>query len=104
MGLEIKIKIIYQHFVLLSGYKYLLGCDENSWGWDIPCKSLVHGGEFIGELSFSGEEEDLAKEGAIIESQVPRRLKMIIDIDNGTLSYDLGNDKVVTAFTGKFNG
>ena len=80
------------------GYKYILGCDSESWGWDVPCKALIRGGEFKGELTFPVEEEE---EGAIIESQVPRRLRMIMDLENKKLSYDLGNDRIVEAFTGK---
>ena len=67
---------IFMIYVLsfLIGYEDIVGIDINSWGWDIPSRQLLHGGQVIGELW-----SDLP--------DIPRSMYMTVDFNVKTISY-----------------
>lgn len=76
-----------------KGYKRLVGSNKASWGWCIKSKNLFH-------------DSRKYRAGVPYPSNVPDRLKvptsfyMIMDMDKGTLSYQVGNDYLGVAFSG----
>jgi len=75
------------------GYKRLVGSNKDSWGWCIKSKNLFHDSrKFRNGVPYPSNVGDRVK--------VPSWFYMILDMDKGTLSYQVGDDYLGVAFSG----
>ncbi|VVC86702.1 F-box/SPRY domain-containing protein 1 [Leptidea sinapis] len=72
-----------------QGYVGLLGIDENSWGWNLVDNVLLHNGENRGEFPHLTN---------CPKYQVGERLRVILDCDSGTLSFEKKYEFLGVAF------
>jgi hypothetical protein len=72
-----------------TDYCHLIGADKYSWGWDIPSRTLFHNGRAVGPFPRNPDIDP-----------VPRSFSMLVDLYNGILSFDFGEERIEEAFTG----
>uniref|UniRef100_A0A2K6C9R4 SplA/ryanodine receptor domain and SOCS box containing 2 n=1 Tax=Macaca nemestrina TaxID=9545 RepID=A0A2K6C9R4_MACNE len=70
-------------------YAALLGSNSESWGWDIGRGKLYHQTKGPGAPQYPGEQPE-----------VPERLLLVLDMEEGTLGYAIGSTYLGTAFRG----
>ena len=78
------------------GYRSLIGLTDDSWGWDITRNKLYHGGKSHkyqrpSYPSFLDNDQVL---------DVPEKVKVVLDMDAGTLSFVASDQYLGVAFTG----
>uniref|UniRef100_UPI00358EC1C1 SPRY domain-containing SOCS box protein 4 n=1 Tax=Myxine glutinosa TaxID=7769 RepID=UPI00358EC1C1 len=77
------------------GYTALVGSTQDSWGWDLGRNKLYHGGKAMeapsSYPSFLGPDEAFA---------VPETFLVILDMDEGTLSFVVNGRYLGVAFRG----
>lgn len=74
-------------------YAALLGSNSESWGWDIGRGKLYHQSKGIGAPQYPA-----GPQGEQLE--VPERLLVVLDMEEGTLGYALGDTYLGPAFRG----
>ncbi|XP_037016306.2 SPRY domain-containing SOCS box protein 2 isoform X1 [Artibeus jamaicensis] len=74
-------------------YAALLGSNSESWGWDIGRGKLYHQSKGIGAPRYPA-----GPQGEQLE--VPERLLVVLDMEEGTLGYALGDTYLGPAFRG----
>ncbi|CAK8672742.1 SPRY domain-containing SOCS box protein 1-like [Clavelina lepadiformis] len=78
------------------GYKSLIGQNENSWGWDLGRNKLFHGGK--------GNKNEKRTYPAFLNSDesfvVPEKILVVLDMEEGTLSFVADNQYLGVAFRG----
>ncbi|XP_070553265.1 neuralized-like protein 4 [Ptychodera flava] len=70
------------------GYTYLLGATSESWGWNLVDRKITHGGQITG----------IYPPGKLI-FQIPETFFVVLDADNGTLSFRVNNEDLGIAFS-----
>ncbi|XP_038623673.1 SPRY domain-containing SOCS box protein 2 [Tachyglossus aculeatus] len=73
-------------------YAPLLGSDQESWGWDITRGHLYHRAEAARYPAAPGV--------AAVPAEVPERLLVVLDMEEGTLGYAVGGTYLGPAFRG----
>lgn len=74
-----------------SGYVALLGADEHSWGWNLVDNHLLHKGDAIGSYPLLNNAP---------KYQVGERIRVILDCDDNTLSFEKNYEFLGVAFRG----
>lgn len=74
------------------GYVALLGADDQSWGWNLVDNHLLHNGEAIGSYPLLNNAP---------KYQVGERIRVILDCDDNTLSFEKNFEFLGVAFRGK---
>lgn len=75
-----------------NGYVALLGADDQSWGWNLVNNHLLHNGEAIGGYPLLNNAP---------KYQVGERIRVILDCDDNTLSFEKNYEFLGVAFRGK---
>lgn len=75
------------------GYVALLGSGENTWGWNIVDNHLLHNGDSQGNYPLLNNPP---------KYQVGERIRVILDCDDNTLSFEKNYEFLGVAFKGKF--
>lgn len=75
------------------GYVALLGADKNSWGWNLVDNHLLHDGDAIGSYPLLNNAP---------KYQVGERIRVILDCDDNTLSFEKNYEFLGVAFRGIF--
>lgn len=75
------------------GYTSLIGSNEQSWGWDIGRNLLYHDSKINSEIQYPGS--DINDNFA-----VPDNFLVILDMDEGTLSFMVNGQYLGVAFSG----
>lgn len=73
------------------GYVALLGSDEQSWGWNLVDNHLLHNGDAQGNYPLLNNAP---------KYQVGERIKVILDCDDNTLSFEKNYEFLGVAFRG----
>lgn len=73
------------------GYVALLGADENSWGWNLVDNHLLHNGDALGSYPLLNNAP---------KYQVGERIRVILDCDESTLSFEKNYEFLGVAFRG----
>lgn len=76
------------------GYVALLGADEQSWGWNLVDNHLLHNGDAQGNYPLLNNAP---------KYQVGERIRVILDCDDNTLSFEKNYEFLGVAFRGKFS-
>lgn len=74
------------------GYVALLGADDQSWGWNLVDNHLLHNGEAIGSYPLLNNAP---------KYQVGERIRVILDCDDNTLSFEKNYEFLGVAFRGE---
>lgn len=74
------------------GYVALLGSGENTWGWNIVDNHLLHNGDSQGNYPLLNNPP---------KYQVGERIRVILDCDDNTLSFEKNYEFLGVAFKGK---
>lgn len=74
------------------GYVALLGADDQSWGWNLVDNHLLHNGDAIGSYPLLNNAP---------KYQVGERIRVILDCDDNTLSFEKNYEFLGVAFRGK---
>jgi len=75
------------------GYKRLVGSNSHSWGWCLKTMKVYHDSrKFRHGVPYPRDVDDKLK--------VPDTFLMILDMDRGTLSFQVDNDFLGVAFSG----
>ena len=81
------------------GYRSLVGADDKSWGWDLGRNKLYHGGKH-----YRDEKSGCKVYPTFLDSDenfvVPEKILVVLDMDEGTLSYVADGQYLGTAFSG----
>ncbi|XP_014203528.1 F-box/SPRY domain-containing protein 1 isoform X2 [Copidosoma floridanum] len=77
--------------LVCQGYVALLGSDEHSWGWNLVDNNLLHNGDTQGNYPFLNNAP---------KYQVGERIRVILDCDNNTLSFEKNYEFLGVAFRG----
>lgn len=77
-----------------QGYVALLGADENSWGWNLVDNHLLHNGDALGSYPLLNNAP---------KYQVGERIRVILDCDQSTLSFERNYEFLGVAFRGNRN-
>lgn len=75
------------------GYVALLGADDQSWGWNLVDNHLLHNGDAIGSYPLLNNAP---------KYQVGERIRVILDCDDNTLSFEKNYEFLGVAFRGNF--
>lgn len=75
------------------GYVALLGADDQSWGWNLVDNHLLHNGEAIGSYPLLNNAP---------KYQVGERIRVILDCDDNTLSFEKNYEFLGVAFRGEW--
>lgn len=75
-----------------QGYMALLGQDSNSWGWNLVDNHLLHNGNSQGNYPLLNNAP---------KYQVGERIRVILDCDDNTLSFEKNYEFLGVAFRGK---
>jgi len=76
-----------------AGYRRLVGSTTNSWGWCLKSLKVYHDSrKFRNGVSYPRDIDD--------KLRVPDNFYMILDMDRGTLAFQVGNDFLGVAFSG----
>lgn len=81
------------------GYRSLVGSDDNSWGWDLGRNKLFHSGKYHRDEK-SGCKVYPTFLDADENFVVPEKLLVVLDMDEGTLSYVADGQYLGVAFSG----
>lgn len=73
------------------GYVALLGSDEQSWGWNLVDNHLLHNGDALGSYPLLNNAP---------KYQVGERIRVILDCDDNTLSFEKNYEFLGVAFRG----
>lgn len=73
------------------GYAALLGADAQSWGWNLVDNHLLHDGDAIGSYPLLNNAP---------KYQVGERIRVILDCDDNTLSFEKNYEFLGVAFRG----
>lgn len=73
------------------GYVALLGTDDQSWGWNLVDNHLLHKGDAIGSYPLLNNAP---------KYQVGERIRVILDCDDNTLSFEKNYEFLGVAFRG----
>ncbi|XP_066266816.1 F-box/SPRY domain-containing protein 1-like [Branchiostoma lanceolatum] len=73
------------------GYVALLGSDDQSWGWNLVDNHLLHNGDSQGNFPQCNNAP---------KYQVGERIRVILDMDDNTLSFERGYEFLGVAFRG----
>ena len=73
------------------GYVGLLGSDDQSWGWNLVDNHLLHNGDTQGNYPQLNNAP---------KYQVGERIRVILDCENSTLSFERGYEFLGVAFRG----
>lgn len=76
------------------GYVALLGADDQSWGWNLVDNHLLHNGDAIGSYPLLNNAP---------KYQVGERIRVILDCDDNTLSFEKNYEFLGVAFRGKIS-
>lgn len=74
------------------GYVALLGSDDQSWGWNLVENHLLHNGDMQGSYPLLNNAP---------KYQVGERIRVILDCDDNTLSFEKNYEFLGVAFRGK---
>lgn len=75
------------------GYKRLIGSNDTSWGWCLKTKKIYHDSrKFRNGISYPKELDEKLK--------IPESFYMLLDMDRGTLSFQVLDDFLGVAFSG----
>ncbi|XP_065187978.1 uncharacterized protein LOC135818518 [Sycon ciliatum] len=74
------------------GYTHLLGSTKNSWGWDLSKRGLYHGGK-RSRYEYPNQTQRPLE-------QIPTVVVMIVDMDKGTVAFEVDSRYQGIAFTG----
>lgn len=74
------------------GYVALLGSDDQSWGWNIVDNHLLHNGDSQGNYPLLNNPP---------KYQVGERIRVILDCDDNTLSFEKNYEFLGVAFKGE---
>lgn len=75
------------------GYKRLIGSNDTSWGWCLKTKKIYHDSrKFRNGISYPKDLDEKLK--------IPESFLMLLDMDRGTLSFQVDNDFLGVAFSG----
>lgn len=74
------------------GYIALLGSDEQSWGWNLVDNHLLHNGDSQGNYPLLNNAP---------RYQIGERIRVILDCDDNTLSFEKNYEFLGVAFRGK---
>ncbi|XP_029665128.1 F-box/SPRY domain-containing protein 1, partial [Formica exsecta] len=77
--------------LLCHGYVALLGSDEHSWGWNLVDNHLLHNGDPQGNYPLLNNAP---------KYQVGERIRVILDCDDNTLSFEKNYEFLGVAFRG----
>ena len=72
------------------GYTHLVGSSKASWGWDLARRGLYH----------NGKRSNYDYPSQVNLSEVPNVIVMILDMDAGTLAFEVNSRYMGIAFTG----
>lgn len=75
-----------------QGYMALLGHDSNSWGWNLVDNHLLHNGNAQGNYPLLNNAP---------KYQVGERIRVILDCDDNTLSFEKKDEFLGVAFRGR---
>lgn len=75
-----------------NGYVALLGADDQSWGWNLVDNHLLHNGDKQGNYPLLNNAP---------KYQVGERIRVILDCDENTLSFEKNYEFLGVAFRGK---
>lgn len=75
------------------GYVALLGADEQSWGWNLVDNHLLHAGDTQGNYPLLNNAP---------KYQVGERIRVILDCDDNTLSFEKNFEFLGVAFRGAY--
>lgn len=73
------------------GYVALLGADDQSWGWNLVDNHLLHNGDAQGNYPLLNNAP---------KYQVGERIRVILDCDDNTLSFEKNYEFLGVAFRG----
>lgn len=73
------------------GYVALLGADDQSWGWNLVDNHLLHNNDAIGSYPLLNNAP---------KYQVGERIRVILDCDDNTLSFEKNYEFLGVAFRG----
>ena len=76
------------------GYVALLGSDDQSWGWNLVDNHLLHNGDALGNYPLLNNAP---------KYQVGERIRVILDCDDNTLSFEKNFEFLGVAFRGEFH-
>lgn len=82
------------------GYRSLIGQNDDSWGWDLGRNKLYHGGKLHREDKSGSCKTYPAYLDADENFVVPEKILVVLDMDEGTLSYVADGQFLGTAFSG----
>ncbi|XP_011503413.1 PREDICTED: F-box/SPRY domain-containing protein 1 [Ceratosolen solmsi marchali] len=92
LGTVAVIGIATKEAALVSpGYVALLGSDEHSWGWNLVDNNLLHNGDAQGNYPLPNNAP---------KYQVGERIRVILDCDDNTLSFEKNYEFLGVAFRG----
>lgn len=74
------------------GYVALLGSDDQSWGWNLVENHLLHNGDMQGNYPLLNNAP---------KYQVGERIRVILDCDDNTLSFEKNYEFLGVAFRGE---
>lgn len=77
-----------------QGYQALIGCDENSWGWDMGRNKLYHDIKNCEVTNYPIQPEGCEN------LTVPDEFLLVLDMDEGTLAFVVDGQYLGVAFTG----
>lgn len=75
------------------GYVALLGSDDQSWGWNLVDNHLLHNGDAQGNYPLLNNPP---------KYQVGERIRVILDCDDNTLSFEKNYEFLGVAFRGEY--
>jgi len=76
-----------------KGYKRLVGSNSSSWGWCIKSRNLYHDSrKFRNGVPYPSQSS--------LSTPIPSYFYMMLDMDRGTLSFQVENDFLGIAFSG----
>jgi len=76
-----------------AGYKRLVGSTSNSWGWCLKSLKIYHDSrKYRSGVPYPRDIDEKLK--------VPNSFHMILDMDRGTLAFQIDNDFLGVAFSG----
>jgi len=76
-----------------AGYKRLVGSTSNSWGWCLKSLKIYHDSrKYRNGVPYPRDIDEKLK--------VPNSFHMILDMDRGTLAFQIDNDFLGVAFSG----
>ncbi|XP_062377524.1 F-box/SPRY domain-containing protein 1 isoform X1 [Sardina pilchardus] len=81
-----------------QGYVALLGSDDQSWGWNLVDNNLLHNGEVNGNFPQCNNAPKY--QVGCSGDTIGERIRVILDMDDKTLSFERGFEFLGVAFRG----